>query len=211
MYTSFYDLMSRIKTYGADNAYERLTAIKEWHKDVYDYYVTSDNYNTHPDRFYWDYYCKGQWENPEGKTYIPQNGIKGTNERKDGGGIIGIDGEFLESILPMAAIPYGFFGVSSINADVLQVQPNLPSELDYWTIENLAFCDVKYDLTIFDNAVRIDTVRGDAEGLNVQVVLNAPKNGQKVYVNGVATNRYTVKEGKAYVTLPLEAASVQVL
>ena len=111
----------------------------------------------------------------------------------------------------MAAIPYGFFGVSSINADVLQVQPNLPSELDYWTIENLAFCDVKYDLTIFDNAVRIDTVRGDAEGLNVQVVLNAPKNGQKVYVNGVATNRYTVKEGKAYVTLPLEAASVQVL
>lgn len=211
MYTSFYDLMSRVKTYGADNAYERLTAIKEWYKDVYDYYVTSDNYKEHPDRFYWDYYCKGKWENPEGKTYIPQNGIKGTNERKDGGGIIGIDGEFLESILPMAAIPYGFFGVNSMNATVLQVQPNLPSDLDYWKIENLAFCDVKYDLTIFENAVRIDTVRGDAEGLNVQVVLNAPKKGQKVYVNGVATKRYTVKEGKVYVTLPLEAASVQVL
>ena len=211
MYTAFYDLMSRIKTYGADNAFERLSKIQDWHKGVYDYYVTSDNYNKHPDRFYWDYYCKGQWENPEGKTYIPQNGIKGTNERNDGGGIIGIDGEFLESILMIASVPYGFFGIESINGETLRVQPSLPQELDYWGIENLCFNGVKYDLTMFNNAVRIDAVRGDATGVDVQVVLDAPKNGQKLYVNGVETNRYTVKDGKAYVALPLQSAIVQVL
>jgi hypothetical protein len=43
------------------------------------------------------------------------------------------------------------------------------------------------------------------------VVLDAPKNGQKLYVNGVETNRYTVKDGKAYVALPLQSAIVQVL
>lgn len=210
MYTTFYDLMSRMQTYGADNAYSRLKKIEEWYHDVYDYYVSSDNYNKHPDRFYWDYYCRGEWENPEDRTYIPQNGIKGTLERKDGGGILGIDGEFLESILPIAAIPYGFFGVNSLNGNTLQVQPNLPGDLDYWGIENLAYCGVKYDLTIFDNAVRIDSVRGDAAGVDVQVVLTAPKKGQKVYVNGRSINRYSIKDGKVYVTLPLKAATVQV-
>ena len=210
MYTTFYDLMSRIQTYGADDAYNRLTAIKDWYKDIYDWYVESDNYNEHPDRFYWDYYCQGAWENPEGKTYIPQNGIKGTTERNDGGGILGLDGEFLESILPIAAIPYGFFGVNSLDGKTMQVQPRLPEQLQYWCMENLAFNGVKYDVTIFDNAVMINSVRGDCTDLNIQVVLDAPQSGQKVYVNGKAIDRYTVKEGKVYVTLPMEAATVQV-
>ena len=211
MYTSFYDLMSRVDVNGANDAYSRLTAIKDWYQDVYDYYVSSDNYNKHPDRFYWDYYCKGQWENPKDLTYIPQNGIKGTNERKDGGGILGLDGEFLESFLMIAAVPYGFFGIDSVYGNTLQVQPNLPDGLDYWGIENLSYSGVKYDLTMFENGVRIDSVRGDASGVNVQIALDAPKNGEKVYVNGKSVNRYTLKDGKVWITLPLEAATVQVV
>jgi hypothetical protein len=210
MYTTFYDLMSRIQTYGADDAYNRLTTIKNWYKDVYDWYVESDNYNTHPDRFYWDYYCKGAWENPENKTYIPQNGIKGTQERNDGGGIVGIDGEFLESLLMISAVPYGFFGIDSLGS-TLQIAPQLPAALDYWGMENLAFNGVKYDITMFDNAVMINSVRGDCTDLAMQIVLDAPKNGEKVYINGKETTNYTVKEGKAYITVPFEAVTVQVL
>ena len=210
MYTTFYDLMSRVKTYGADDAFSRLTAIKDWYKDVYDWYVESDIYGLKPDRFYWDYYCQGNWENPEGKTFIPQNGIKGTQERNDGGGIVGIDGEFLESILPIAAIPYGFFGIDSLDGKTLQVQPQLPTSLQYWCVENLAFNGVKYDLTIFDKCAMINSVRGDCAGLNIQVVLDAPAGGEKVYVNGKETSRYTLKDGKVYVTVPFEAAVVQV-
>ena len=81
---------------------------------------------------------------------------------------------------------------------------------DYWGIENLAFNGVKYDITIFNNAVMINSVRGDCTDLAMQIVLDAPKSGEKVYVNGKETARYTVKEGKAYITVPFEAAVIQV-
>ena len=132
------------------------------------------------------------------------------NECNDGGGVIGIDGEFLESILPFAAIPYGFFGMESLDGNTLKIEPSLPSKLDYFKTENFLFNGVKYDLTIFDNAVMINSVRGDASGLSLQVVLNAPKAGQKVYVNGKATNRYTVIDGKVKVVVPLQSATIEI-
>ena len=210
MYTSFYDLMGRMATYGENDAYYRLKAIKDWYMDVYDYYVDSDNYNRHPDRFYWDYYCRGAWENPDGLTYYPQNGMKGVAERGDGTGIIGIDGEFLESLLMIAAIPYGFFGIDSIGGNVLKIEPSLPDGLDYWGVENLAFNRVKYDVTAFENSVRIDSVRGNAEGLTVQVVLKTKNTASNVYVNGKRTDNYTVKDGKVYVALPLRSCTVEI-
>ena len=210
MYTSFYDLMSRLTTYGGNDAFSRLTDIKEWYMDVYDYYTVSDNYNKHPDRFYWDYYCKGQWENPQGVTYYPQNGIKGYLERGNTTGVLGLDGEFLESFLMIAAIPYGFFGIDSIDGNVLKIEPTLPDSLEYWGMENLSFGGVKYDLTIFENSVQLNSVRGVADGLSVQVVLKTDKADPSVYVNGKQTNNYTVKDGRVYVTVPLQSGYVEV-
>ena len=77
-------------------------------------------------------------------------------------------------------------------------------------MENLSFGGVKYDLTMFENSVKISSVRGDATGLSVQVVLDAPKSGEAVYVNGKASNRYAVKGDKVYVTVPLESVDVAV-
>ena len=210
MYTSFYDLMSRISTYGGNDAYSRLKGIKDWYMDVYDYYKESDNYNAHPDRFYWDYYCKGAWENPDGEIYYPQNGTKGMAERGNSTGIVGLDGEFLESVLMIAAIPYGFFGIESIGGDVLKIEPSLPDELDYWGVENLAFHSVKYDLTVFKNSVQLHSVRGVADGLSVQVVLETDSANPNVYVNGKLTSNYRVKDGKVYVTVPLRSGTVEI-
>ena len=214
MYTTFYDLMSRIQTYGANDALARLKEIGAWYQDIYDYYVASENYNKHPDRFYWDYYEESQWDSDgdgKGEYWLLQNSLKGMAER--GGtmaGIVGIDGEFLESILPIAAIPYGFFGIDSLDGKMLQVTPNLPDSMGYWKTENLQFGGLKYDLTIFDNAVMINSVRGNASELSVQVVLDAPKSGEKVYVNGKESNRYTIKDGKVYVALPFKTVTVEV-
>ena len=214
MYTTFYDLMSRIQTYGANDALARLKEIGAWYQDIYDYYVASENYNKHPDRFYWDYYEDSQWDSDgdgKGEYWLLQNSLKGMAER--GGtmaGIVGIDGEFLESILPIAAIPYGFFGIDSLDGKMLQVTPNLPDSMGYWKTENLQFGGLKYDLTIFDNAVMINSVRGNASELSVQVVLDAPKSGEKVYVNGKESNRYTIKDGKVYVALPFKTVTVEV-
>jgi hypothetical protein len=76
MYTTFYDLMSRIQTYGANDALARLKEIGAWYQDIYDYYVASENYNKHPDRFYWDYYEESQWDSDgdgKGEYWLLQN------------------------------------------------------------------------------------------------------------------------------------------
>lgn len=213
MYTSFFDLMSRISAYGADDAFARLRSIKDWYMEIYEYYAQSKNFNRNPDRFYWDYYENSQWDadgDGKGDYYALQNGIKGTNERTIGpNGVMGIDGEFLESFLMVSAIPYGFFGIDTLNGDTLKIQPKLPSDLEYWGMENLSYNGVKYDLTIFKNSVRIDSVRGNGSGILVQVTLDAPANFTTVYVNGVEANNYTIKDGKVTVNVPLRSVTIE--
>ena len=203
-----------MSAYGAENAFERLLGIKDWYMDIYEYYVSGNNYNKNPDRFYWDYYEDGQWDadgDGKGDYFALQNGIKGTAERDIGpNGVMGIDGEFLESFLMVSAIPYGFFGIDTENGNTLKIAPNLPKSLKYWQIENLAYNKVKYDLTIFENSARIDSVRGNAIGIEVQVTLNAKDSNPSVYVNGGKISDYTVENGKVTVKVPLAAVTVEV-
>ena len=217
MYTSYYDLMSRIEVFGADNAYARLQAIQAWYEDIYEYYTTSNAVET-PDDFYWRYYENSQWDSGGdgvGEYWAVQNGLKGIEERSDGigsVGIIGIDGEFLESILPIASVYYGFFGINSVNGNVLQIAPNLPAALEYWTTENLAYGGVMYDLTIRSNGLQISAVSAEekAKGLTVQAVFNEPTADYEVYVNGVTTTDYTVTDNKIYVDVALDNVIVEV-
>ena len=90
----------------------------------------------------------------------------------------------------------------------------LPSGLEYWTTENLLFCDVKYDLTICENAMQITSISEEeaAKGLSLQVVFDAPETDYKVYVNGFAldASAYTVEDGKIYVNVSLGNVIVEV-
>ena len=215
MYSSFYDLMNRIDLYGADNAFERLQAIQAWYMDIYEYYTT-ENAGVSPDRFYWDYYEDSQWDSNgdgTGEYWGIQNGIKGIEERdKVSGGIIGIDGEFLESLLPMASIYYGFFGIESIDAETLKIAPKLPGDLDYWKTENLTFCDVKYDLTIRGKALQLSAISSEerAKNLSVTAVFEAPNTEYAVYVNGFKTNNYRVENGNIYVNVALDNVVIEI-
>ena len=205
MYTSFYDLMARVNVLGADNAYDRLTAIMAWYMEIYNEYVAN---GSTPDDFYWDYYYGVKYNG----QHALQNGMKGTEER-DGetAGVLGIDGEFLESYLLISAVPYGFFGIDALDGNTLQIAPALPSDLDYFTLENLTFNNVKYDLTIFEDCLQITSVRGAVNGQKIQAVFDVSgKTGYKVYVNGTQTNDYTVKNGKVYVSVDFGAAIVEV-
>ena len=208
MYVTFFDLMARLNVYGANDAFERLQAIEDWYMDIYKYYQKNNSFTKSPDRFYWDYYENSQWN----KKYVPlQNGIKGATERGgDSGGVLGIDGEFLESFLMISAIPYGFFGIDAADGNTLKISPSLPDKLSYWGMENLSYNNVKYDLMIEENSLKIDCVRGNATGLQVQICLPTDKETPKVFINGVQTNNYTVKDGKVTLLVPLAAVTVEV-
>ena len=105
---------------------------------------------------------------------------------------------------------YGFFGIDSIdNGKTLKIAPELPTELTYWGMENLAFNGVEYDLVAYKNGVQITSVRGETAGLKFQIVLDYTA-GQSVYVNGIKSSNYTVENGKVYVTVDMGATVVEV-
>lgn len=191
LYTSFYDLMARIDYSGTDDAYARLQEIQAWYMEVYNNYMQEIGAN--PNEFYRYYY--------EEKGIVVQG--QGIN------GAVGLDAEFLESYLPLSAVAYGFFGIDSIDGKTLKIAPELPTELNYWGMENLAFNFVEYDLKAYKNGVQITSVRGDTTGLSMRIVLNYVA-GQKVYVNGVETSNYTVENGKVCVTVDFGATIVEV-
>jgi hypothetical protein len=123
--------------------------------------------------------------------------------------IVGLDREFLESALPLASVAYGFFGIDSVDGKTMSITPELPAELTYWKMENLALNKVKYDLKIYGNAIQLSKVRGNVAGLNTTVALNYTE-GQHVYVNGVEVTDFVVENGKAIVTVAFGATVVEV-
>lgn len=191
MYTSYYDLTSRIQVKDADDALGRLKGIQSWYNDVSAAYKNSSE---SVKNFYLPYFTN------LGVTM--QNGTRGT-----GNGAVGIDGEFTESLLVAAAIPYGFFGMDSEGGNTLCVSPSLPSTMDRWKVENMQYNGVTYDLSIYKDAVRIDSVRGTTTGLKVKVTLDCPA-GKDIYVNDVAKN--VTAGGKATVTVGFKDAIIEV-
>ena len=120
-----------------------------------------------------------------------------------------MDEEFLESALLLAAVPYGFFGIESNAEGILSVAPSLPSQLDWWKMENLRFRGVNYDLSVGENFVQLSYVRGKTTGLQIQVTLSKSSN-QKVYIDGIETSDYTEKDGQVTVTVPFKGCKVEV-
>ena len=191
MYLSYYDKMSRISAYGANNGFERLKGIQTWYEKVKKVADAAGVDSSNPKNFYREYYS--------------QIGIVMQGAGTAGG--IGLDEEFLESALMLAAIPYGFFGISSDDYGVLSVEPSLPDSLDWWKMENLRYRGVDYDLSIGEDFVQVSYVRGKTENLKLQVTLK--KNSkQKVYVDGKETQDYTEDGDYVRVTVPFRSCKI---
>ncbi len=191
MYLSYYDMMSRISAYGANNGFERLKGIQTWYEKVKKVADAAGVDSSNPKNFYREYYS--------------QIGIVMQGAGTAGG--IGLDEEFLESALMLAAIPYGFFGISSDDYGVLSVEPSLPDSLDWWKMENLRYRGVDYDLSIGEDFVQVSYVRGKTENLKLQVTLK--KNSkQKVYVDGKETQDYTEDGDYVRVTVPFRSCKI---
>ncbi len=200
MYTSYYDLLARMQVLGKENAFSRLEAIEKWYQKIYDYFDANRDTVT-PQNFYWDYY-----RNVENITI--QSGIH--SAEGGGSGLLGLDGEFLESLLLISAIPFGFFGLKA-EGNTLSFTPNLPSSLDYWKMENLLFHNVRYDCTMLPHGLEIDSVRGNASGLKLEVRIAKPRGNYTVYINGTATKDYREDADSTVVSTNLQSATILAL
>lgn len=125
---SFYDVMSRIKTLGADNAWRRLMEIRAWDEEVQAY------------GGYRNYYGEGK-----GGTTLQGGGTAGG---------VGIDFEFTESSMLSAVVPLGFMGLRP-DGQVLNIEPNLPADCPQMTVRNLLYRDVPMDVTVSDSSIKL--------------------------------------------------------
>lgn len=116
---TYYDLMARLRLRGADDAWERLREIAAWYRDVRD----AGGYRA--------YY--------EGRTDASLQG-GGTP------GGLGLDFEFIESVLATQVMLYGFMGVQP-RLDAMIVAPELPSAFTEFTITGVRYHDVAVDIT----------------------------------------------------------------
>ena len=136
---SYFDLMARLKAYGVDDAWQRLTEILDWYDEV----------------------CKAGGYKPyyENKKLNLQGG--------NVGGGLGITSEFFESLMPMQSILYGFLGFCP-KADRVIVEPHIPKCLDFIKVTNIAWCVLVLDITAerTKKTIHID-VRGEADFIPV--------------------------------------------
>lgn len=195
MHTSYYDIAARMRVYGEDNAFGRLKEINAWYNKVWDAAKESGvGTDIESDQFYHAYY-------DELGITLQGNGVWGG---------VGLDAEFLESAMLYVTVPDVFFGMGSSSVNTLDVSPNLPSSLTFWKMENLRFNDVMYDLTISENAVCVDRVLGNTDGLRLNVKLKKSSGKSTVYVNGKKTSDFIEKDGYVIVNVPFAGCTVEV-
>ena len=125
---SFHDLMARLKTYGPDNSWERLNEILDWFADVQADGGYRAYYDTHPGNL-------------------------------QGGGTmggLGIDAEFIESVLVPQVMIYGFLGYDP-NLNGFALNPNLPTSWPSLSIDRILAHNSLISIFASTNEIKIST------------------------------------------------------
>jgi hypothetical protein len=116
---SYHDLMARLATNGPDDAWRRLREILAWFDEV------------QQEGGYRAYYA-----NPE----------RGTLQGGGPPGGLGMDQEFLESVLVPQVMLYGFLGFQA-NADGFTLHPRLPDDWPSLTVTGVHYRNFVFDIT----------------------------------------------------------------
>lgn len=204
---SYYDLIARAKVLGADNAYERLQEIQAWYEKV-SAGTEGDGYS-----FYSGYYDKLAAEAEEKMFMEDDDSEYGiwTLQQAPQAGPIGLDAEFIESVILIKAIPDAFFGMEAEGYNSITFKNNIPSDLDVFQLDNMKYGDCVYSLKGTKNSIEILNAVGTANAEQIiTLCFDEPGGFYKVYVDGEKTEEYTVEDGVIYVTLPFNEVDVTV-
>ena len=204
---SYYDIVARAKVLGVDNALARLSDMQKWYEKVE---KAADEAGYTGTRFYEAYY-----EAMEGDSEF-QGGVEGLYKlqraESNGPGTVGLDAEFIESVLLIRSIPDAIFGMRSTDYNCLSFTNNLPSDLEWFQIDNMKFANCVYSLRATKNGLELLNLKG-SKNANHYVLLNfkKPSGNFSVWVNGEKTDDYTENNGIITVRVKLDAVKVVVV
>jgi hypothetical protein len=126
---SYFDVMSRLKSQGPDEAWNRLREILHWFEEV----QSEGGYRA--------YYAK------PGRGTLQGGGTAGG---------LGLDEEFFESVLVPQVMLYGFLGVEP-TATGLSIRPSLPQAWPSLTIQGIEIDGYRLNIqTLADHSLRIE-------------------------------------------------------
>ena len=128
---SYHDLMARLRTRGPDDAWARLRGILAWFREV----LAEGGYR--------EYY-----RDPE----------RGTLQGGGPPGGLGMDCEFVESILVPQVMLYGFLGFRP-EVDAFTLDPRLPGEWPELRLNRIHLQDAVLDVTVAPRTIRIAAQR----------------------------------------------------
>jgi len=145
---SYFDLMNRIKVLGPDNAWQRLKEIAGWFREVQ---------------------AEGGY-----RSYYNQPG-RGTLQGGNVPGGLGLDYEFVESVLLPQVMLYGFMGIEP-QMDSLTINPQLPSEWPSLTIAGVNWQGYGMDITATQQGtLKIKVHQGNSKILTQKIKHNQKK------------------------------------
>ncbi len=138
LYTSFHDILNRLKFAGADDAWSRLAGVLDWYTEV----LEAGGYRAY-------------YQDHEGR-------LQGAGTA----GGLGLDAEFVESALVPLVTVYGFLGLEATAAGLV-AQPRLPKGLERLGVRNLRYGAARYDLEAGRDWVTIAPAGGTPRRLRV--------------------------------------------
>ena len=142
---TFYDLWARLHVIGPDNAWQRLTEILEWEKDV--------------------------WKEGGYRNYY-KDGKRGTTLQGGGtAGGLGIDFEFFESSLMPSIVTYGFLGIDP-GPNALKISPKLPKACHEMSVANLLYHNTVMDIEVTDKEITITLKSKPLNSVTIQFTKN---------------------------------------
>ena len=205
---SYYDLVARAKVLGADNAYQRLQEIQKWYETVLEN-TESDGWD-----FYSGYYDKLVTAAEEKllEDDFSEYGVWNIQDAsRKGAGAIGLDAEFIESVIFIKALPDVIFDMQTESYDQISFKNQLPSKLKTFQIDNMKFGNCIFSVKATKNSLEILNVKGAVRNTQkVTLRFDEPKSKYSVYLNGEKITSYTVENGVISVTVPFDLVKVTV-
>jgi hypothetical protein len=139
---SFYDLMSRLQVLGPDDAWLRLQKITDWFAEV----QVGGGY----------------------RAYYKADPSRGTLQGGGPPGGLGMDQEFMESVLLPQVMLYGFLGFTP-QPSGFRIEPRLPKDWPSLTVTRIAVQDAVLDVTARPGAVELTCRQAASQPLQVSL------------------------------------------
>ena len=192
---SYYDLVARSRVLGVDSVLKRLEDIKKWYLKVLG---AGGNGLAFYEEYYYDLDATVTMEDPD--MYMIYS-LQASGKR--GGGSLGLDSEFIESVIFIRSIPDALFGMNVYENNVLSFTYNENKNHDFVEVYNMKYGDAVYAYRTKKNVMEVFNINGQVSSKHKLTFRYKNDNSNlKVTVNGQVFNDAKYENGYLIVTVP---------